>query len=86
MIEMMKHDFIHLFGKSDPVERLLNLRAVQSFTGTFILPWLGSITVIINLVVLVLSGVIYSKTKKINHKPAFLFIGMLSLFDMLVGG
>jgi hypothetical protein len=59
MIKILKNEFIYLAG-NDSVDRLLNLRSMQSFIGRFILSWLGSITVIINMVVLILSTAIYN--------------------------
>ena len=67
------------------VQHLLNLRNIQNYFVIYLMPWIGSITFVTNMVVAVLCAIIYSKTKKKNHKPAFVFIGVLSLFDMLVG-
>ena len=66
--------------------RVISLKSAQHFIVTFIIPWVALITFITNMVVCVLCAIIYSKTKKQNHKPAFFFIGCLALFDMLSGG
>ena len=78
-------EFIFAAAGNTSVEHLLNLRNVQNFYLTYLMPWIGSIIFITNMVVAVLCAIIYSKTKKKNHKPAFVFIGVLSFFDMLVG-
>ena len=66
--------------------QLTKLRDFQNFFGAYIMPWVASIILVTNMLVSILSAIIYSKTKKRNHKPAFVFIGFLSFFDMLVGG
>jgi DMSO reductase anchor subunit len=81
----LNNDFIFGAAGNTSVEQLLNLRNIQNFYVTYLMPWIGSITFITNMVVAVLCAIIYSKTKKKNHKPAFVFIGVLSFFDMLVG-
>ena len=81
----LNNDFIFAAAENTSVEHLLNLRNIQNFYVTYLIPWIGAITFITNMVVAVLCATIYSKTKKKNHKPAFVFIGVLSFFDMLVG-
>ena len=53
---------------------------------SYVIPWMGIIVVLTNLIVLVLSIAIYMKTKKKNHKPAFVFIGFLAAIDNVIGG
>ena len=82
----MNNEFLFEIIGNKSVQRLLHLKSVQSSILTFVIPWVAIITVITNMLVFVLCAVIYSKTKKKNHKPAFVFIGVLSFFDMLIGG
>jgi len=49
-------------------------------------PWMGTIAVVTNHIVVLLSIAIYMKTKKKNHKPAFVFIGFLAFIDIVIGG
>ena len=56
-----------------------------NYSWTGFIPLLAIMSCITNMLVCVLCANIYTKTKKKNHKPAFVFIGVLSLFDMLVG-
>ena len=81
----LNDEFIFAAAGDASVQQLLNLRNVQTFYVTYLMPWIGSITCLTNMVVAVLCAIIYSKTKKKNHKPAFVFIGVLSFFDMLIG-
>ena len=81
----LNNEFIFAAAGNTSVEQLLNLRNVQDFYVTYLMPWIGSITFITNMSVFFLCAIIYSKTKKKNLKPAFVFIGVLSFFDMLVG-
>ena len=67
-------------------EKLQQLRNMGTVDNIFpyILPWIAVISCITNMLVCVLCAIIYTTTKKKNHKPAFVFIGVLSFFDMLV--
>ena len=58
---------------------------VNAAIVTYVVPWIASITVIINLAVCLLCLGIYLKTERRNHKPAFVFIGFLALIDTLLG-
>eukprot|EP00092_Neocalanus_flemingeri_P003706 GFUD01003982.1.p1 GENE.GFUD01003982.1~~GFUD01003982.1.p1 ORF type:complete len:454 (+),score=45.61 GFUD01003982.1:460-1821(+) len=79
------NEFLFTSVGHQSAERLLHLKSAKSFIGTFIIPWVAVITIITNMVVSILSAIIYLKTKKKNHKPAFVFIGFLALFDMFEG-
>ena len=68
---------------NEKLQRLINMRTVDNIFH-YIVPWIASISCITNMLVCVLCAVIYTTTKKKNHKPAFVFIGALSFFDMLV--
>jgi tellurite resistance protein TehA-like permease len=68
------------------VEQHIRFRSALYFVGKYIMPFAGIVIFITNMVVSILSAIIYAKTKKKNHKPAFVFIGILSCYDMLVGG
>ena len=64
---------------------LLNINSAEQFTLAYIQPWLGLIAAMPNIVVLILCIIIYVKTSKKNHKPAFAYIGVLSLFGTITG-
>ena len=63
----------------------LDVRDIKENVLTYIVPWLAIIAVIMNLIVFILCLIIYWKTKKVNHKPAFVFIGFLAIMDVLNG-
>ena len=65
-------------------ETLDQFLTVSSF-NTAILPWIATIVVVTNLLVCFLCLGIYLKTKRRNHKPAFVFIGFLALIDVVIG-
>ena len=52
----------------------------------YLVPWVATITVGTNLMVAILCAMIYLKTKRKSHKPAFVFIGFLAILDVLLGG
>ena len=68
------------------IEQHIRFRSALNFVGKYIMPFAGIVIFITNMVVTILSAIIFAKTKKKNHKPAFVFIGILSCYDMLVGG
>lgn len=67
------------------VEWLRSIDSVRGSILTYLQPGVASITGFLNLLVFVLCIVIYLKTKKKSHKPAFIYIGFLAFFDMLLG-
>ena len=81
----LNNQFLFSSVGNESAETLLNLITSNTVIETFIRPWMAFLTIITNMVVSVLSAIIYLKTKKKNHKPAFVFIGFLALFDMLEG-
>ena len=68
----------------DRVHRTIRMQIVTD-VFRYIIPLVAIMSCITNMLVCVLCANIYTRTKKKNHKPAFVFIGVLSLFDMLVG-
>ena len=66
------------------VDWLATLNSVQYYVLKYGVTWIGFLGALLNFIVLVLSSIIYLKTKKKNQKPAFFYIGMLSLFDFLM--
>merc|ERR1719312_2468381 len=68
------------------IERLNTFGWLRAGSLRYIQPPGGIITLVLNFVVFILCFVIYSNTKKKNHKPAFLYIGFLAFFDMIIGG
>ena len=78
-------DYIGKVIGNETFEMFITVSNVQATILTYILPWLATITVVTNIVVCVLCLGIYTKTKKKNHKPAFVFIGFLALIDFLLG-
>ena len=67
------------------MSRLLTLFKINDAILWYVLPWMGSIASVANVIVLFFCMVIYMKTKKKNHKPAFVFIGFLASMDSLLG-
>ena len=82
---LLNSQFITATLGSTSVQWLTNFKSLQIFLLTFYFPVVTSITFLLNFLVFILCIVIYLKTKKINHKTAFLCIGILAFFDMLMG-
>ena len=82
---MLNKQFILDTLGSSSFERLLTLESIKSSIFIYIKPFVASIGTMLNMVVFLLSIAIYTKTKKKNHKPAFLYIGVLAFFDMVMG-
>ena len=70
----------------DALNHFLRIITMNKFVLWNIIPWLSTIIVMTNMVVALLSATIYIKTKRENHKPAFVFIGTLALADVFLGG
>ena len=64
----------------------LTLLEVNDAVLYYVIPWLGTLTALLNFVVAFFCLVIYLKTKRKNHKPAFVFIGFLASIDIILGG
>ena len=58
----------------DRVQRMIRVQIVTD-VFRYIIPWVAIISCITNMLVSVLCVIIYTTTKKKNHKPAFVFIG-----------
>ena len=69
---------------NDRVQRLIKMQIANAAFG-YIIPWVAIMSCITNMLVSVLCAIIYTSSMKNNHKPGFVFIGVLSLIDMLVG-
>ena len=65
--------------------RLQTLFKINDAILWYVLPWMGTIASVANVIVLLFCMVIYLKTKKKNHKPAFVFIGFLAVVDHALG-
>ena len=66
--------------------RILQILEVNNASLHYVIPWLGIIIVLSNFLVVFFCAVIYLKTKRKNHKPAFVFIGFLAIIDIILGG
>jgi hypothetical protein len=71
---------------NDSLLQILRIIEMNDALLNYVIPWLGTITILSNFTVIFLCVVIYLKTKRKNHKPAFVFIGFLASIDSLVGG
>ena len=67
------------------LEAYLNLVDISDAILFYVIPWVATIVVVANMLVAILCAIIYLKTKKRNHKPAFVFIGFLALIDVILG-
>ena len=67
------------------LDTFLNVYNANAAIVSYILPWISTFTVMTNMLVSCLCIGIYWKTKRQGHKPAFVFIGFLGLFDVLLG-
>ena len=82
---MLNKQFILNTLGSSSFERLLTLESIKSSIFVYIKPFVTSIGSMLDMVVFLLSIAIHTKNKKKNHKPAFLYIGLLAFFDMVMG-
>ena len=71
---------------NDSLLQTLKILEVNDAILYYVIPWMGTITVLSNFTVIFFCVVIYLKTKRKNHKPAFVFIGFLASIDSIVGG
>ena len=79
-------DFLQETVGQDSLFQLLMIIDIITILSNNVIPWIGLIAVVTNFIVFVLSIAIYMKTKKKNHKPAFVFIGFLAAIDNVIGG
>jgi hypothetical protein len=82
---LLNNDFISNTLENGYFEWLRNFKSVRSSLITYYQPPAAYIGTFLNSVVFVLCILIYFKTKRKKHKPAFLFIGVLAFFDMAIG-
>ena len=68
------------------LEKYLTIVDISDSIFFYLIPWVATITIITNMLVTILCAIIYLKTKKKNHKPAFVFIGFVALMDVILGG
>ena len=71
-----------VLGKEN-LEEFLMFVAINRFVLRNIIPWVGVLIVMMNMLVVLFSMMVYIKE---THKPAFLFIGTLAAIDVLLGG
>ena len=71
---------------AESLNQLLTIITINKYVLWYIVPWLSTIVVVMNMLVVILCSLIYVKTGRNNHKPAFVFIGTLALADVLLGG
>ena len=71
---------------TEMLNHFLIIANTNKYVLWYIIPWLATIIVVMNMVVAVLSAITYIRTERENHKPAFVFIGTLALADVLLGG
>ena len=71
---------------AESLNQLLTIITINKYVLWYIVPWLSTIVVVMNMLVVILCSLICVKTGRNNHKPAFVFIGTLALADVLLGG
>ena len=81
---LLDTEFIILQAKSE-VKWLKKLQYGRDIIFNFVHPWVSCVSFSLNFLVFLLCIIIYFKTKKKAHKPAFLYIGVLAMFDMIIG-
>ena len=69
---------------NDNLKEYLNQVEISDAILFYVIPWVATIAVVANILVALPCGIIYLKTKKKNHKPAFVFIGFLALIDVIL--
>ena len=79
-------DFIQQTIGQDSLSWILLMIRMNDAILHYVMPWLGAIVDVTNLIVVFFCIVIYLNTKKTNHKPAFVFIGLLAVIDSIFGG
>ena len=79
-------DFIRETIGHDFLSNLLLIIRMNDSILNYVIPWMGTIVYVTNLIVMFFCIVIYLKTKRKNHKPAFVFIGFLAAIDSILGG
>ena len=83
-ISINKQFITEVLGHS-VLDTFLTISYVSEKLLKYPLPFLATIVIVINLVVCSLCLAIYTKTRKQNHKPPFVFIGFLAFMDLLIG-
>ena len=71
--------------EEDLMSRFLNIVSINAVIQKNIIPWVATLTVVTNIPVCLMCCGIYLKTKRRNHKPAFVFIFFLNFVDVLLG-
>ena len=79
-------DFIRETIGEESLFQLYMMLKINSFIQKYVIPVMGPLVCVTNLIVVALSIIIYIKTKKKNHNPAFVFIGFLAAIDAEIGG
>ena len=70
----------------DSLSQLLSIVSINDTIEMYLVPWIAAITWVSNMMVAILCAIIYLKTKKKSHKPAFVYIGFVAIIDMQLGG
>jgi hypothetical protein len=83
-IEISREYIENTLGNESLLQTLTTLE-VHDAILYYVIPWLGAITGLSNFIVVFFCLVIYLKTKRKNHKPAFVFIGFLASIDSIMG-
>ena len=67
------------------LNQFLTVFSINAAIQKYLIPWVATITVVINSMVCIMCLGIYIKTKGKNHRPAFVFIFFLNFVDVLLG-
>merc|ERR1719312_1481291 len=80
ILELTKQFSQNVIGIEN-IEWLLNLVSIQKWALTYWVPWACLVAGVLNTMVFILCMIIYMKTKRTNHKPAFVFIAFIAMWD-----
>jgi len=80
----LTNDFIIDFVGDISFRLAKDMRSAKFFTLSYIHPLLFGLIMFINLFVFVFCILIYRQTKRVNNKPAFIFIGAMAFIDLVL--
>lgn len=84
-LTVITHELIIDLIGNDSTQYRTQFRHYQNMFASYILPFLGGLIFITNMVVGLFSMLIYIQSARRRHKPAFAFISVLCFWDLLIG-
>ena len=79
-------DFVRETVGDESLLQVFMIMEISNSIQNYVIPLMGPVASVSNLIVVFLCIVIYIKTQKKNHKPAFVFIGFLAAIDAVICG